>query len=144
MFFYPFLASLLANNGQLTEKSDVYSFGVVLLQIITGRPVKGTVQDRVPHISQWVSLMLENGNVNDIIDSKLGGIFEINSAAKFVEIAMSCVSLSCSERPTMSRVVTDLREYCSPLEQAPTDFVTPNSADFQTYTTASECRPLAQ
>ncbi|KAL4625882.1 hypothetical protein ACB092_05G057600 [Castanea dentata] len=97
-------------SNSLNEKSDVYSFGVVLLKIITNRPVIGRSQDRT-HISQWVSFMLAKGDIQNIVDPRLGGDFNVNSVWKAVEVAVVCVSPTSSRRPTiMSQVVTELKE----------------------------------
>jgi serine/threonine protein kinase len=96
-------------SNWLTEKSDVYSFGVVLLEIITSRPAIQRSQERT-HISQWVSLMLAKGDIKSIVDTRLGGNFNINSAWKAVEIAMACVSPTSAKRPDMSQVVAELKE----------------------------------
>ncbi|XP_062155806.1 LRR receptor-like serine/threonine-protein kinase IOS1 isoform X2 [Alnus glutinosa] len=96
-------------SNWLTEKSDVYSFGVVLLEIITSRPAIQRSQERT-HISQWVSLMLAKGDIKSIVDTRLRGNFNINSAWKVVEIAMACVSPTSAKRPDMSQVVAELKE----------------------------------
>ncbi|KAK7848794.1 putative leucine-rich repeat receptor-like protein kinase [Quercus suber] len=96
-------------SNWLNEKSDVYSFGVVLLKIITNRPVIGRSQDRT-HISQWVSFMLAKGDIQNIVDPRLGGDFDVNSVWKAVEVAVVCVSPTSSRRPTMSQVVAELKE----------------------------------
>ncbi|XP_062156473.1 LRR receptor-like serine/threonine-protein kinase IOS1 isoform X2 [Alnus glutinosa] len=96
-------------SNWLTEKSDVYSFGVVLLEIITSRPAIEKSQERT-HVSQWVNFLLEKGDIINIVDPKLRGNFNINSAWKFVELAMACVSPTCAERPTMREVVAELNE----------------------------------
>ena len=83
-------------SNWLNEKSDVYSFGVVLLKIITNRPVIGRSQDRT-HISQWVSFMLAKGDIQNIVDPRLGGDFNVNSVWKAVEVAVVCVSPTSSE-----------------------------------------------
>ncbi|KAM3699585.1 hypothetical protein ACJW31_05G036600 [Castanea mollissima] len=93
----------------LNEKSDVYSFGVVLLKIITNRPVIERSQGRT-HISQWVSFMLAKGDIQNIVDPRLRGDFNVNSVWKAVEIAVVCVSPTSSRRPTMSQVVVELKE----------------------------------
>ncbi|RVW51938.1 Retrovirus-related Pol polyprotein from transposon RE2 [Vitis vinifera] len=77
-------------SNRLTEKSDVFSFGVVLLEIITSRsPVPGNHEET--HIIQW-------------------GDFDINSAWKAVEVAMSCVACTSTERPAMNYVVMELNQ----------------------------------
>ncbi|RDX62675.1 putative leucine-rich repeat receptor-like protein kinase, partial [Mucuna pruriens] len=96
-------------SSRLTEKSDVYSFGVVLLEIITNQPVMARNQEK-GHISEWVSSLVATGDIKGIVDSRLEGNFDINSAWKAVEIAMACVSLNPNERPIMSVVVFGLKE----------------------------------
>ncbi|PQP92357.1 putative LRR receptor-like serine/threonine-protein kinase [Prunus yedoensis var. nudiflora] len=96
-------------TGWLNEKSDVYSFGVVLLEIITSRHAISRTQEKV-HVSQWVSSMLAKGDIKTIVDPRLRGDYEINSAWKAVELAMECVSETSTRRPNMSAVVTGLKE----------------------------------
>ncbi|RDX62676.1 LRR receptor-like serine/threonine-protein kinase IOS1, partial [Mucuna pruriens] len=96
-------------SNRLTEKSDVYSFGVVLLEIITSQPVIAKDEEKT-HIIQRVRSLLEKGDIKGIVDSKLEGDFDINSAWKVVETALTCVSLNPNERPTMSVVVSELKE----------------------------------
>uniref|UniRef100_A0A2C9UZW7 non-specific serine/threonine protein kinase n=1 Tax=Manihot esculenta TaxID=3983 RepID=A0A2C9UZW7_MANES len=94
----------------LTEKSDVYSFGVVLLKIITGRPVIAGGGERNIHLRQWVSSLLANGDIKNVVDPRLGGDFDNNSVWKAVEIAMACTTPISAGRPTMHQVVTELNE----------------------------------
>ncbi|GMI93761.1 IMPAIRED OOMYCETE SUSCEPTIBILITY 1 [Hibiscus trionum] len=97
--------------NRLSEKSDVYSFGVVLLEIVTNRPViDRTSRDEATHIKHWVGFMLSNGDIKSIVDPRLQGDFDINSAWRVVEIAMACVSRASIKRPTMNYVVTELAE----------------------------------
>ena len=62
------------------------------------------------HISQWVSFMLARGDIINIVDPRLQGAFNMNSAWKAVEIAMLCVSSTSTRRPTTSQVVAELKE----------------------------------
>ena len=96
-------------SNWLNEKSDVYSFGVVLLKIITNQPVIERSHERT-HISQWVGFMLAKGDIQNIVDPRLGGDFNVNSVWKAVEVAVACVSPTSSRRPTMSQVVAELKE----------------------------------
>jgi hypothetical protein len=61
--------------------------------------------------------MLAKGDIKNIVDPRLRGNFNINSAWKAVEIAMACVSPTSAKRPTMSQVVAALNE-CLPAELA--------------------------
>ncbi|KAM1060294.1 hypothetical protein TB1_024219 [Malus domestica] len=106
-------------TGWLNEKSDVYSFGVVLLEIITGRPAISRTQEKV-HVSQWVSSMLAMGDIKTILDPRLRGDYEMNSAWKAVELAMNCVSDTSNKRANMSEVVRGLKD-CLEAELARTN-----------------------
>ncbi|KAI3744133.1 hypothetical protein L1987_57209 [Smallanthus sonchifolius] len=92
-------------TNRLTEKSDVYSFGVVLLELITGRPAISTDI----YIVNWVKSMVEKGSIEIIVDPRLQGDFEVNTAWKMVELAMTCVDSTSVKRPTMNDVVMDLK-----------------------------------
>ncbi|QCE09023.1 serine/threonine-protein kinase PBS1 [Vigna unguiculata] len=96
-------------SNRLTQKSDVYSFGVVLLEIITYQPVIAMNEER-SHITERVRSLIEKGDIKAIVDSRLEGDFDINSAWKVVEIAMACVSFNPSERPMVRMIVSELRE----------------------------------
>ncbi|XP_057454468.1 LRR receptor-like serine/threonine-protein kinase IOS1 isoform X1 [Lotus japonicus] len=98
------------SSNRLTEKSDVYSFGVVLLEIITSQPAIAKTPEKT-HIKEWVSSMLSNGDIKNIVDSRLQEDFDTSSVWKAVEIGMVCVSTSPARtRPSMSDVVTELKE----------------------------------
>ncbi|WCJ39654.1 Leucine-rich repeat protein kinase family protein [Euphorbia peplus] len=100
-------------TNRLTEKSDVYSYGVVLLEIITGQPVIIKTDDERTHISQFVSDVLENGDIKSILDPRVvdGNVnVDVNSVWKVVELAMACLSISAGERPTMNQLVTQLNQ----------------------------------
>ncbi|KAJ0444842.1 putative transferase, protein kinase RLK-Pelle-LRR-I-1 family [Helianthus annuus] len=92
-------------TNRLTEKSDVYSFGVVLLELITGRQAIS----KDIYIVNRVKSMVEKGSIEHIVDPRLYGDFEVNTACKVVELAMTCVDSSSANRPTMNDVVTDLK-----------------------------------
>ncbi|ONI15672.1 hypothetical protein PRUPE_3G054500 [Prunus persica] len=132
-------------TGWLNEKSDVYSFGVVLLEIITSRHAISRTQEKV-HVSQWVSSMLAKGDIKTIVDPRLHGDYEINSAWKAVELAMECVSDTSTRRPNMSAVVIGLKE-CLAAELARTNVsrVT-ESTDSVVYSmnVTTELSPLAR
>lgn len=104
-------------SNRLTEKSDVYSFGIVLLVIITGQPAITKHDEDIINISRWVNLKLAYGDMKNIVDPRLMGDFDINSAWKAVELAMACVAHTPSRRPTMNEVVMELSD-CLVMERA--------------------------
>ncbi|XP_023645282.1 probable LRR receptor-like serine/threonine-protein kinase At1g07560 isoform X3 [Capsella rubella] len=96
-------------TNRLSEKTDVYSFGVVLLEIITNKPVIDQTRE-MPHIAEWAKFMLTRGDISNIVDPKLQGVYDSGSAWKALELAMTCVNASSLERPNMSHVVHELKE----------------------------------
>ncbi|CAN8253827.1 unnamed protein product [Cochlearia groenlandica] len=96
-------------TSRLSEKSDVYSFGIVLLEMITNQPVINQHNEHT-HITQWVGFKLNRGDLLEIMDPKLCGDYDINSAWRALELAISCANPSSSKRPAMSRVINELKE----------------------------------
>nr|XP_029151507.1 probable LRR receptor-like serine/threonine-protein kinase At1g51880 [Arachis hypogaea] len=101
---------LFTTSNRLTEKSDVYSFGVALLRIITSQAVIMVREDMIHHISQRVNSMVAEGDITKIVDSRLQGDFNSNSAWRVVEIAMASASAISVERPYMSDIVKEPKE----------------------------------
>ncbi|KMZ59246.1 putative Protein kinase [Zostera marina] len=95
---------------KLNEKSDVYSFGIVLIELITGQPaVINHAGERIP-IATLVEPMIERGEIDEIIDPKLNGEYNIISARKALEIAFACIPQKSNERLSMFDVVKQLKE----------------------------------
>ncbi|XP_072979118.1 putative leucine-rich repeat receptor-like protein kinase At2g19210 [Typha angustifolia] len=94
---------------QLSEKSDVYSFGVVLLEIVTGEPPIVQGMGKV-HILEHVKTKLNRGDIEEIIDRRLRGKYDVNSVWKVLELAMMCTQEYSTQRPTMADVVVHLKE----------------------------------
>ncbi|KAJ9130022.1 hypothetical protein P3X46_035048 [Hevea brasiliensis] len=98
-------------SGNFNKKSDVYSFGITLLELITGQPaIKRDVNGEIIRIQHWVIPIIENGDIRSIVDPRLQGDFDTNSAWKAVEIALSCVLNTAIRRPDMSDVSSELKE----------------------------------
>ncbi|WZY89967.1 hypothetical protein YC2023_046702 [Brassica napus] len=96
-------------TNRLNEKSDVYSFGIVLMEIITNRSVIERTRVNA-HIAEWLKVLISRGDIERIVDPNLGRDYDSNIAWKILELAISCVSHSSSDRPTMSKVVNVLKE----------------------------------
>ncbi|KAG8643352.1 hypothetical protein MANES_11G031075v8 [Manihot esculenta] len=99
------------SSGNFNKKSDIYSFGIILLELITGQPaIRRDVNGEIIRIQEWVTPIIENGDVRSIVDPRLQGDFDTNSAWKAVEIALSCVLNTVTRRPDMTDVLIELKE----------------------------------
>ncbi|GKC78925.1 leucine-rich repeat transmembrane protein kinase protein, partial [Tanacetum coccineum] len=67
------------------------------------------IYDEFCFLVKWVKSMIAEGNVESIIDPRLQGDYDINTAWKLVELAITCVDNISVKRPTMNDVVTDLK-----------------------------------
>ncbi|KAH9571063.1 hypothetical protein CY35_02G073600 [Sphagnum magellanicum] len=96
----------------LSPKSDVYGFGVVLLEIISGRmPVDPTLPDPTArNLCEWVRSNLQAGNIDKILDPIVKASNpQLDALWKVAEIAIQCVEPKSIHRPTMTKVVEELR-----------------------------------
>jgi len=97
-------------TGNTNKKNDIYSFGIILFELITGQNAlakRASVENI--HILQWAIPMIKSGNIQHIVDTRLRGEFNINSARKVVEIAMSCISQTETARPDISQILAELK-----------------------------------
>ncbi|XP_073142267.1 leucine-rich repeat receptor protein kinase HPCA1-like [Henckelia pumila] len=93
---------------QLTEKSDVYSFGVVLLELVTARPPIQHGKHIVRLVQDARGNQRELQNLDQTIDPTLGSATKLTGLQKFLDMAMSCVKESATDRPTMGEVVREI------------------------------------
>ena len=105
----------------MTEKNDVFSFGVGLLEIITSQAGM-TRNVEQSHIIQWVSTMVDNADIKNIVGTRMHGDYISNSVWKALEIAMACVSTNTNTSSTMSEVVIELKD-CLATEIAQTKYI---------------------
>ncbi|GLJ57870.1 hypothetical protein SUGI_1382800 [Cryptomeria japonica] len=102
------------HTQMLTEKSDVYSFGVLLLEMICGRPAIDTsLSDQEMSLIRWVKPLFEiedHLNIAEIVDKGLGDDYSIKSVVHVGKLAIRCVESKPSSRPSVSRVVIELKE----------------------------------
>ncbi|XP_047313133.1 receptor-like protein kinase FERONIA [Impatiens glandulifera] len=114
----------------LTRKSDVYSFGVVLLEVLCAR---AAVDNSVPFeeisLVTWGLSMIEQGRIDEIVDSSIVGEVKPVSLSKFVETIEKCLRKCGLDRPNMRDVLREL-EYALQLQQMekPIDPMHENSA----------------
>ncbi|KAI3507433.1 hypothetical protein L1887_22419 [Cichorium endivia] len=111
-----YMAPEWASNLPITAKVDVYSYGVVVLEMARGIRLSNIVvqegEAEESELMRFVKVMkmklhkkeMESW-IEEIIDSRLGGLFSRKQAAKLVEVGLSCVEEDRNKRPTMGSVV---------------------------------------
>ncbi|XP_028763339.1 probable LRR receptor-like serine/threonine-protein kinase MEE39 [Neltuma alba] len=97
-------------SGNLNKESDIYSFGMILLQLITSHPPVRRELEDICFIIDWIRPKIECGDIQGIVDLRLAGEFNVCSAWKAVETAMSCIAPQRTQRPDISYVLLELRE----------------------------------
>ncbi|XP_057761992.1 probable LRR receptor-like serine/threonine-protein kinase At4g29180 [Arachis stenosperma] len=106
----------------LNEKSDIYSFGIVLLELITGQPAVLKGEQRM-HILDWLRPELKSKDLSRVLDPRLQGQYDENAAWKALVIAISCTASTSIQRPTMSVVLSELKQ-CLKMElPSPSDTI---------------------
>ncbi|KAK3412022.1 hypothetical protein EUGRSUZ_I00775, partial [Eucalyptus grandis] len=102
---------------KLTKKSDVYSFGVVLLEVLCARPaIDPLLPGDQANLAEWGTKCIQNGAIEQIVDSLLVGQINPNSLRKYGGIAEKCLQEEDQGRPSMGDVLWDL-EYALQLQQ---------------------------
>ncbi|KAK9099830.1 hypothetical protein Scep_023260 [Stephania cephalantha] len=97
-----YLAPEYFMHGIVDEKTDVFAFGVLLLEIISGRkPVDGSHQS----LLSWAKPLLNEGELEKLVDARLGGDYDIIQLDRLAFTASLCVRASSAWRPTMTEVL---------------------------------------
>ncbi|WCJ44093.1 G-type lectin S-receptor-like serine/threonine-protein kinase At1g34300 [Euphorbia peplus] len=102
-----YLAPEWLANLPITSKSDVYSYGMVLLEIVSGRRnyevSEGTERKK---FTVWAYEEFEKGNVNAIIDKRLGKQdVNMEQVKRAIEVSFWCIQEQPSHRPMIGKVV---------------------------------------
>ncbi|XP_050220465.1 probable receptor-like serine/threonine-protein kinase At5g57670 [Mercurialis annua] len=94
-------------HGIVDEKTDIFAFGVFLLELISGRkPVDGSHQS----IHSWAKPILNKGEIEKLIDPRLGGAYDATQFQRLAFAASLCIRASSTWRPTASQVLEVIQE----------------------------------
>ncbi|KAI9085485.1 hypothetical protein K1719_032552 [Acacia pycnantha] len=96
---------LYKNIGGISHKADVYSFGMMLMEMAGRRKNYDVVQNSwQTYFARWVHDQFEETILKNNATEE-----EKKIAQKIITVAFSCIQLSPSDRPSMSRVVEMLQ-----------------------------------
>ncbi|XP_008462394.2 putative leucine-rich repeat receptor-like serine/threonine-protein kinase At2g19230 [Cucumis melo] len=97
--------------GHLTKKSDVYSFGIILFELITGSTaITRSYNGNNVHLLDWVAPIMKKGKIEDVVDVRIKGEYNHNSARRMAEVGMACTKPNGDQRPDISVVLEELKE----------------------------------
>ncbi|XP_051118308.1 probably inactive leucine-rich repeat receptor-like protein kinase At3g28040 [Andrographis paniculata] len=99
---------------RVNEKCDVYGYGVLVLEAVTGRRPVEYGEDNVVVLSEHVRVLLEEGNVLECVDGRMGP-YPAEEVLPVLKLALVCTSQIPSSRPSMAEVVQILEVIKAPV-----------------------------
>ncbi|KAL2454072.1 Receptor-like serine/threonine-protein kinase SD1-7 [Abeliophyllum distichum] len=103
-------------TGIFQKKSDVFSFGIIVLEIISGkRNIAFFETDHSLNLLGYAWKLWKEGRSMEFMDSTMADSCTVKEAEKYVQLGLLFVQDRAADRPTMSDVVTMLRNDVSAL-----------------------------
>ncbi|CAK9223810.1 unnamed protein product [Sphagnum troendelagicum] len=100
-----YLAPELARTGKPTTMSDVFSYGALALEVACGRrPFDRKFPEEEIFLLDWVWNCYENGELLEVVDSKLGENFNAEQMTKVLLLGLLCSHPDPNARPPMGYV----------------------------------------
>ncbi|KAL2472428.1 Receptor-like serine/threonine-protein kinase SD1-8 [Abeliophyllum distichum] len=113
---YGYMSPEYAMDGNFSEKSDVFSFGIIVLEIISGkRNIAFFETDHSLNLLGYAWKLWKEGRSMEFMDSTMADSCTVKEAEKYVQLGLLFVQDRAADRPTMSDVVTMLRNDVSSL-----------------------------
>ncbi|XP_057430093.1 L-type lectin-domain containing receptor kinase S.4-like [Lotus japonicus] len=101
-----YLAPELTRTGKPTTSSDVFAFGALLLEVVCGRrPIDPKAMPEELVLVEWVWDRRRVGAALEVVDSRLGGVFDEAEAVLVLKVGLMCSDESPEGRPAMRQVV---------------------------------------
>ncbi|XP_060674145.1 probable LRR receptor-like serine/threonine-protein kinase At1g53430 [Ziziphus jujuba] len=95
--------------GTISYKYDVYGYGVVILEILCGRrnAEQKLNKDELEYLVDEVVVANSQGRLREMVDKNFLG-YDEKEAITILKLAVRCINISTSFKPTMSEVVSVL------------------------------------
>lgn len=116
-----YLAPELARTGKATPFTDVFSFGVFILEVTCGqKPIMKDTEESHLMLVDWVLEHWRKGSLNDAVDIKLQGKYDVGEACLALKLGLLCSHPFTNIRPTMRQVMQYLNKEMPLPELMPT------------------------
>ncbi|KAK0580009.1 hypothetical protein LWI29_034965 [Acer saccharum] len=118
---YGYMAPEYGLEGVFSIKSDVYSFGILMLEIISGKKIRGIHHSKYgQNLLPYAWRIWNEGKGLELIDPNIVDNCPISEVLRWIHIALLCVQDDPADRPTMSLVVLMLGSQAINLPQPST------------------------
>ncbi|KAF5824347.1 putative protein kinase RLK-Pelle-LRR-I-1 family [Helianthus annuus] len=101
---------LYRQSGFLTIESDIYSFGVVLFEILCGRSTFAIHKHEGHYLPDFIKNKFEEGKHAEVVFEQIKEQIVPQSLTTFQEIAYQCLHLEREKRPTIKKVLVELKK----------------------------------
>ncbi|XBI19447.1 hypothetical protein VPH35_060972 [Triticum aestivum] len=116
-----YLAPELARTGKATPFTDVFSFGVFILEVTCGqKPIMEDTEEGHLMLVDWVLEHWHKGSLNDAVDIKLQGEYDVGEACLALKLGLLCSHPFTNIRPTMRQIMQYLNKEMPLPELMPT------------------------
>lgn len=102
-------------RSRITEKADVYSFGIVVMEILCSRKNLDYSQPKeCVHLISMLENMVHENRLLELVDDHSNDVhLHGNEVIAMMNLAMWCLQIDSSRRPSMSVVVKVLEGYAN-------------------------------
>ncbi|KAF3433871.1 hypothetical protein FNV43_RR24974 [Rhamnella rubrinervis] len=128
------------NIGGVSYKADVYSFGMLLMEMASGRKNLNAVAEHTSQIyfPSWVYDKIIEGNDLQMEDAMTEEEPKIRK--KMIIVALWCIQMKPSKRPSMNKVIQMLEGEIESLQMPPKPFLCPEQKSVEDVGEASNSK----
>nr|GMD15154.1 probable LRR receptor-like serine/threonine-protein kinase At1g14390 [Ipomoea batatas] len=96
-------------SAKSREQDDIYQLGVILIEIVIGRPINSQAEAEDLKLQMETCLAESPGKLRDLTDPCIRATFAYESLKTTVQIALNCLCVEPSMRPSIEDVLWHLQ-----------------------------------